>query len=150
MNYSEIKTVTEAERAAVEAALLERLGAEGPIATRQKSGRTVSPYAAETAIYGPETALEHGCRVSVAPVCKSYNGAGCYKNRGRWRRVFVINPNADGNYAVCKASDRDAEEVGEHTGYYVRPWTTHEAEEASGGLGQGASALADALAAVGL
>jgi hypothetical protein len=48
--------------------------------------------------------------------------------------VCVAAPKADGDLAVCAASDRDAAEVGS-SGFYVRPWATHEAEQASRGLG---------------
>ena len=56
---------------------------------------------------------------------------------------------ADGDLAVCAASDRDAEEVGS-SGFYVRPWATHEAEQASRGLGLAQDAMASAFAALGL
>ena len=146
MNNDTIKTVTEAERNAVEAALLEKTGGEKPLADGAASN---SPYSPQEVVYGPEAARERGTRVALAPVCKSHNGAGAYKGRGRWRTVYVVAPKADGALAVCDAGDRDAEGIGS-SGFYVRPWATHEAEEASRGLGLGASALADAFATLGL
>jgi len=146
MNTDTIKTVTEMERSAVEAALLAKVGGEKPLAYRAAGN---SPYSPEGAGYGPEAARERGCRVALAAVCKSHDGAGNYKGRGRWRTVYVVAPNADGEFAVCDAGDRDSVEVGS-SGFYVRPWATHEAEEASKGLGLGADAMAAALAEVGL
>lgn len=87
--------------------------------------------------------------MAMTSVCKSHNGAGRYKGRGRWRFVYVVAPKEDGTRAVCDAGDRDAEEIG-YSGFYTRPWETHEAEEASNGLGLGADAMAEALAKVGL
>ena len=49
--------------------------------------------------------------MALAPVCKSHDGAGHYKGRGRWRTVCICAPKADGAFAVCDAGDRDAEEV---------------------------------------
>jgi len=142
----EVKEVSERERKAVEAALMERLAVEKPLA-EDRAGN--SPYSACDVIFGPESAGERGCRVALAAVCRSHNGAGHYKGRGRWCNVYLVAPNADGPLAVCEAGDRDAEEVGSSR-FFVRPWATHEAEEASRGLGLGARALSDALAAVGL
>lgn len=89
--------------------------------------------------------------MALAVVCKSHDGADNrnYPGRGRWRTVCVVAPRADGQLAVCKASDRDAEQVGA-ADFYVRPWTTHEAEQASRGLGLAADAMSEAFAALGL
>lgn len=138
--------VTEAERSAVEAELLKKFDLEYPI-TEGAAGN--SPYSPVDVIYGPETVRERGTRVALTPVCESHNGAGKYKGRGRWRTVWLVVPKQDGDHCVCDPSDRDAEAIGA-SGFYVRPWATHEAEEASRGLGLGAGALADALARVGL
>jgi len=143
----ECKTVSEAERAAAEAAIAERLG---PDAQKPLSGSAgASPYSAETVVMLAAGAGERGARVAIAAVCKSHDGAGCYKGRGRWRTVYVAAPKADGDLSVCTASDRGAEEVG-WSGFYVRPWTIHEAEQASRGLGGAQDAMASALAALGL
>jgi len=141
-----IRVVSEAERNAVEAALLAKVGGEKPLAEGAAGN---SPYSPEEVVYGPLLARERGTRVAIAAVCKSHDGAGHYQGRGRWRTVYVVAPKADGEFAVCDAGDRDYEEVGS-SGFYVRPWVAHEAEEASKGLGFGADAMADALAAVGL
>lgn len=141
------KVVTEAERAAAEAAIAERLGPDAPKPASGASGN--SPYSSETVVLLATGANERGARVALAAVCKSHNGAGHYKGRGRWRTVCVCAPKADGDLAVCAASDRDAEEVGS-SGFYVRPWATHEAEQASRGLGLAQEAMASAFAALGL
>jgi len=143
----EAKVVTEAERAAAEAAIAERLGPDAPEPMCGAAGN--SPYSPQTIVFLATGADERGTRVALAAVCKSHDGAGQYKGRGRWRTVCVCAPKADGALAVCAASDRDAEEVG-YSGFYVRPWATHEAEEASRGLGLAQDAMASAFAAVGL
>lgn len=141
------KIVTESERAAAEAAIAERLGPDSPKPVSGASGN--SPYSTETVVFRSVGADERGARVALATVCKSHNGAGHYKGRGRWRIVCVCAPKVDGDLAVCEASDRDAEEVGS-SGFYVRPWATHEAEQASRGLGLAQEAMASAFAALGL
>ena len=143
----ESKQVSESERAAVEVAIAEKLGPDAPNPESGAAGN--SPYSQETVVFLAVGANERGARIALAAVCQSFNGAGHYKGRGRWRCVVVAAPKADGDLAVCEAGDRDAEEVGS-SGYHVRPWTTHKAEEASRGLGLGADALASALAEVGL
>lgn len=141
------KIVSESERAACEAAIAEKLGPDAP---QPRSGAASnSPYSPETVVMLATGADERGARVALAAVCKSHDGAGNYKGRGRWRTVCIVAPKADGDLAVCKASDRDAEEVGS-SGFYVRPWATHEAEQASRGLGLAQDAMASAFAAVGL
>jgi len=143
------KVVTEAERAAAEAAIAERFGDSG-VRIVGRSGN--SPYSPETVIFlSDASASERGTRVALAPVCKSHNGAENRHNpgRGRWRTVCAVAPKADGTMAVCSASDRDAEQVGAAE-YYLRPWETHEAEEASRGLGLAADAMSAAFAALGL
>ena len=141
------KKVTEAERAAVEAAISEKLGPDAPKPASGAAGN--SPYSAETVVFLAVGASERGARVALAAVCQSHDGAGNYKGRGRWRTVCVAAPKADGDLAACAASDRDAEEVGS-SGFYVRPWATHEAEQASRGLGLAQDAMASAFAALGL
>ena len=143
------KTVSEAERSAAEAAIAERLGPDAPTPASGADGN--SPYSTETIVMLATGAAERGARVALAAVCKSHNGAENrhYKGRGRWRTVCVVAPKADGELAVCKASDRDAEEVG-YSGFYVRPWATHEAEQASRGLGLAQDAMASAFAKLGL
>lgn len=143
----EAKVVSESEREAAEAAIAERLGPDAPKPASGAAGN--SPYSPETVVYLATGANERGARVALAAVCKSHDGAGHYKGRGRWRTVCVCAPKADGPLAVCTASDRDAEEVGA-SGFYVRPWATHEAEQASRGLGLAQEAMADAFAAIGL
>ena len=143
----ECKTVSEAERAAVEAAIAERFGADAPKPACGAAGG--SPYSAETVVIMATGADKRGARVALAVVCKSHDGAGHYKGRGRWRTVCVAAPKADGEVAVCAASDRDAEEVGS-SGFYVRPWATHEAEQASRGLGLAQDAMESAFKALGL
>ena len=143
------KVVTEAERSAAEAAIAERFG-DDCLRIVGRSGN--SPYSPETVVFlADATASERGARVALATVCKSHNGAENRNNpgRGRWRTVCVAAPKSDGPYAVCKASDRDAEQVGA-ADFYVRPYETHEAEQASRGLGLAADAMADAFAALGL
>jgi hypothetical protein len=141
------KIVTESERQAAEAAIAERLGADAPKPFQGSAGN--SPYSDVTVVYLATGAAERGTRVALAAVCRSHDGAGNYKGRGRWRTVCVVAPKADGDLAVCEASDRDAEEVGT-SGFYVRPWATHEAEQASRGLGLAQEAMASAFAALGL
>lgn len=141
------KKVTEAERAAAEAAIAEKLGPDAPKPASGAAGN--SPYSAETVVFLATGASERGARVALAAVCQSHDGAGHYKGRGRWRTVCVAAPKSDGDLAVCAASDRDAEEVGS-SGFYVRPWATHEAEQASRGLGLAQDAMASAFAALGL
>ena len=141
------KEVSEQERAAAEAAIAERLGPDAPKPVSGAAGN--SPYSSETVVFLAVGASERGARIALAAVCQSFNGAGHYKGRGRWRAVAVAATAVDGAFAVCKASDRDAEEVG-NSGFFLRPWTTHEAEEASRGLGLALDAMADAFAALGL
>lgn len=143
------KVVTEAERAAAEAAITERIGDDG-IRIVGRSGN--SPYSPETVVFlSDASASERGTRVGLASVCKSHDGAENRHNpgRGRWRTVCIVAPKADGALAVCAASDRDAVQVGA-ADFYVRPWETHEAEQASRGLGIAADAMASAFAALGL
>jgi hypothetical protein len=147
IKIDEAKIVSEAERAAAEAAIAERLGPDAPEPASGASGN--SPYSPQTIVFIASGADERGARVALAAVCKSHDGAGNYKGRGRWRTVCVCAPKADGDLAVCNASDRDAEEVGS-SGFYVRPWATHEAEQASRGLGLAQEAMASAFAALGL
>jgi hypothetical protein len=141
------RKVTEAERAAAEEAIAERLGPDAPKPASGASGN--SPYSSETVVFLAVGTSERGARVALAAVCQSHDGAGHYKGRGRWRTVCVAAPKADGDLAVCAASDRDAEEVGS-SGFYVRPWATHEAEQASRGLGLAQDAMASAFAALGI
>jgi hypothetical protein len=141
------KDVSESERAAAEAAIAERLGPDAPKPALGASGN--SPYSAQTVVFLATGADVRGARVALAAVCKSHDGAGNYKGRGRWRTVCVAAPKADGELAICAASDRDAEEVGS-SGFFVRPWATHEAEQASRGLGLAKDAMASAFAAIGL
>jgi hypothetical protein len=141
------KKVTAAEMAAAEAAIAERLGPGAPKPVSGAAGN--SPYSSETVVFIATGASERGARVALAAVCQSHDGAGNYKGRGRWRTVCVAAPMASGDLAVCAASDRDAEEVG-YSGFYVRPWATHEAERASRGLGLAQDAMASAFAALGL
>ena len=143
------KVVTESEREAAEAAIAERFG-DSFVRIVGRSGN--SPYSQETVIFVADaSASERGARVALAAVCRSHNGAENRNNpgRGRWRTVCVVAPKQCGAWAVCKASDRDAEQVGAAE-YYLRPWETHEAEEASRGLGLAADAMASAFAAIGL
>lgn len=147
IKIDEAKVVSEAERAAAEAAIAERLGPDSPKPVSGAAGN--SPYSSETVVLLATGSNERGARVALAAVCKSHDGAGHYKGRGRWRTVWVCAPKADGDFAVCAASDRDAEEVGS-SGFYVRPWATHEAEQASRGLGLAQDAMASAFAALGL
>ena len=141
------KKVSENERAAAEAAIAEKLGPDAPSPRRGSEGN--SPYSPETICFLACGADTRGARVALAAVCQSHDGAGNYKCRGRWRTVCVCAPKADGDLAVCDAGDRDSEEVGS-SGFYVRPWATHEAEEASRGLGLAQDAMASAFAALGL
>jgi hypothetical protein len=141
------KIVSESERAACEAAIAEKLGPDAPQPRYGAVGN--SPYSSQTIVFIACGAEERGARVALAAVCKSHDGAGHYKGRGRWRTVCVCAPKPDGDLAVCEASDRDADEVGS-SGFYVRPWATHEAEEASRGLGLAQEAMASAFAALGL
>jgi len=143
----ETERVTEAERAAAEAAIAEKLGPDAPKPAVGAAGN--SPYSPETVVFLATGANERGARVALAAVCQSHDGAGNYKGRGRWRTVCVAAPKADGDLAVCEASDRDAEEVGS-SGFYVRPWATHKAEQASRGLGLAQDAMASAFAELGL
>lgn len=143
----EAKVVSEASRSAAEAAIAERLGPDAPKPAYGAAG--CSPYSPETLVFLAVGASERGARVALAAVCKSHDGAGHYKGRGRWRTVCVCAPKTDGDLAVCAASDRDAEEVGS-SGFYVRPWATNEAEQASRGLGLAQDAMASAFAALGL
>ena len=144
---AQTKVVSEAERTAVESAIIDRLGPDAPKPIFGASGN--SPYSSQTVVFLAIGANEHGARVALADVCRSHNGAGAYKGRGRWRKVCVCAQKADGNLAVCAASDRDATEVGS-SGFYVRPWETHAAEQASRGMGLAQDAMACAFAAVGL
>lgn len=141
--------VTESEREAAEVAIAERFGDNGSWFVGRAGN---SPYSPETSLFLADAeASERGTRVALAVVCKSHDGAENRHNpgRGRWRTVCIVAPKADGSLAVCKASDRDAEQVGA-ADFYVRPWTTHEAEEASRGLGPAQEAMASAFAALGL
>ena len=147
IKIGDAKEVSEQERAAVEAAIAEKLGPEAPKPVSGAAGN--SPYSAETVVFLAVGADERGARVALATVCQSHDGAGNYKGRGRWRCVVVAAPKADGNFAVCAASDRDAEEVG-NSGFFLRPWATHEAEQASRGLGLAQDAMASAFEALGL
>ena len=144
---NEAKRVTEAEREAAEVAIAGRLGPDAPKPVSGAAGN--SPYSDEAVVFLAVGASERGARVALAAVCRSHDGAGQYKGRGRWRTVFLTAPKVDGDLAVCAASDRDAEEVGS-SGFYVRPWATHEAEQASRGLGLAQDAMASAFAALGL
>ena len=150
-NFGEWVQITEREREALEAALAAKLaGPDGP-ATPVEGRGGASPYATQTAVFLANGEAVRGARVRVTPVARSHDGAGRYKGRGRWRGVFILAAAAaDGPWAVCDASDRGAVEVG-HSGLYVRPWADHEAETATGGLGEvGQGALAAALRAAGL
>lgn len=150
MNMIDIDTakiVTESERTAAETAISERLGVDAPKPLVGAAGN--SPYSPETVVFRAVGADERGARVALAAVCRSHNGAGQYKGRGRWRTVCVVAPKADGDLAVCVASDRDAEEVGT-SGFWVRPWATHEAELATRGLGLAQEAMSSAFEALGL
>lgn len=143
---NEIKLVSEAEREAVEAAL----AAKFENAPKFSGAAGNSPYSSQTVVFcNTAEASKRGARVSLASVCRSHNGAGHYKGRGRQRTVTICAEKPDGDLAVCVPSDRDAEQVG-FSGFYVRPWTTHEAEQASRGLGLAADAMAEALAKLGL
>lgn len=138
--------VTEQERMAAEAVIAERMGPDVKIVSGSSGN---SPYAENTVVFFNTWAGERGDRIALRYVCQSHNGAGRYKGRGRWRAVYIAVGKADGDLAVCTASDRDAEEVGS-SGFFVRPWATHEAEQASRGLGLAQEAVASAFAAVGL
>lgn len=139
--------VTESERAAVEAALSEKMGPEAPPPVEGSAGN--SPYSMQAIVFRAKGTEVRGARVALARVAKSHDGAGGYKGRGRWRKVFALAEKANGPFAFCNASDRDAEQVC-CSGMYLRPWATHEAEEKSKGLGLGAKALAEAFGQLGL
>jgi hypothetical protein len=141
------KDVSELERAAAEVAIAERLGPDAPKPAIGAYG--YSPYSGQTVVFLATGADVRGARVALAPVCKSNDGASRYNGRGRWRTVCVAAPKADGELAVCAAADRDAEEVGS-SGFFVRPWATHEAEQASRRLGLAKEAIESAFAAIGL
>jgi hypothetical protein len=143
----EIRKVTESERAACEAAVLEKLGPDAPKPAEGSAGN--SPYSPETVVFRAAGTDARGVRVALAGVCSSYDGAGHYKGRGRTRTVYVLAPSARGELAVCDASDRDASEIGA-SGLYLRPWATHEAEEKSRGLGLAADAMVSAFEKLGL
>jgi CRISPR-associated protein Csx16 len=131
-------TATEAEVAS----LIKKLEESGLRTTSGRAGN--SPYSAETIVAHPAT-LAAGDRVSRRDLARSHNGADRYKGRGRWRTVVLLTTDDNGPLAVCDAGDRGAEEVG-HSGLYVRPWATEEAEQATGGLGT----LADLFAGLDL
>lgn len=141
---AEARQVTESERSAVEAALLSRFGGQKPLADGRGGA---SPYAPHDVVYGPAECRARGTRVALVAVCSSRTSG--YKGRGRTRTVYAVAPAAGGPLAVCHPSDRDAQEVGV-SGYFTRPWATHQAEIDSAGLGLGASAMSDAFAALGL
>lgn len=143
-----MKEVSEAERIATETAIAEKLGENAPEPISGSGGN--SPYSPEAIVFLAIGADERGTKVSLASVCKSHDGAGRYKGRGRWREVYICAPKADGELAVCKASDRDAQEVGDCSGFYIRPWAIQEAENKSQGMGLAQSAMDDAFAALGL
>ena len=143
------KVVTEAEREAAEALIPIRLG-ENSSCIVGRSGN--SPYSPETVVFlADASASMRGTRVGLAAVCRSHNGAENRNNpgRGRWRTVCVAAPKEYGAWAVCKASDRDAVQVG-WADYYVRPSETHAAEQASRGLGLAQEAMAAAFESLGL
>ena len=142
-----VLTVTESERAATEAAIAEKLGESAPKPASGKAGG--SPYDAETIVFRAVGTDARGARVALATVCKSHNGDGNYKGRGRWRYVHILALAADGERCVCNAGDRDASEIG-CSGVYLRPYATHEAEEKSRGLGLAADAMASAFEKLGL
>ena len=144
------KVVTEAERDAVEALIPLRIADGGGSRIVGSAGN--SPYSSETVVFlADASASERGTRVALAAVCRSHNGAENRQNpgRGRWRTVCLCAPKADGPLAVCKASDRDAMQVG-WADFYVRPAETHAAEQASRGLGLAQEAMANAFEALGL
>ena len=109
---------------------------------KTRSGRGGgSPYSPETVVVCHEQAMAHGTRVTIQPLACCHNGAGNYKGRGRTRTIVLMQEAADGAWAVCEATDRDAEEIG-YSEVYLRPWATEEAEQNTGGLGNLASMLA--------
>ncbi len=144
--------VSEAERSAIEASLA-GMGAHGqsdgrnpPLAEGASGG---SPYSPQTVVYGP-SGMVRGARVTLTPVCRSHDGAGGYKGRGRWREVVLLTPADDGAQAICDPTDHGAQQIGYAT-LWTRPWDTHKAEAQAGGLGpRGSAALAAALAKAGL
>ena len=142
-----IKVVTEAELAACEAAIAERLGPDAPKPVEGCAGN--SPYSAQTIVFRGTGANERGARVAVVAVCRSHDGAGAYKGRGRWRTVYIMACQPGGPSAVCDSTDRDAEEIG-RSGVYIRPWATHRSEIDSRGLGLAQDAMASAFETLGL
>ena len=141
-----VKEVSEHERNAVERVLADRF-TEGPGPVEGFGGS--SPYSPETIVFRGDGTETRGTRVALAAVCRSHNGAGHYKGRGRWRMVAILVQNSAGDFVVCDATDRESEQVG-CTNIYVRSWAVHEDEEKTGGLGRAAGLLEAALADVGL
>ena len=143
------KVVTEAEREAVEAFIPLRIADSG---YRIVGSAGNSPYSTETVVFlASAEAAKRGTRVGLAAVCRSHSGTDNRHNpgQGRWRTVCLCAPKADGALAVCKASDRDAFQVG-WADFYVRPAETHAAEQASRGLGLAQEAMAAAFESLGL
>lgn len=140
---TEIPVVTENELLVVEDGLLHQ-------STRIAYGwRGSTSYEDQTLIYGASGCLDRGTRIRVVPVCRcrSYDTIGQYKNRSRWRTVYVIRMEADGPVVVCAPEDRDAVEIGV-SNVFVRPMET--AAQESQGRGLGAALLAGALEALGI
>jgi hypothetical protein len=77
-----------------------------------------SPYSQQSILLvKSETPLQRGDKFKLAPLGKSYNGSGNYKDRGRWRKVWVARralPD-DGDDSVlvrCHEDDPGAVRVG--------------------------------------
>ena len=146
IELKDIKVVSEFELAAVEAAIRAKIG-DNCVTKSGAAGN--SPYSEETIVFADAKAADRGARIKLVAVCRSHDGAGRYKGRGRWRSVYIAGIADNGDLATCVAGDRESEEVG-YSGFYVRPWAVNECEEKTNGLGVAFDAVANAFADLGL
>lgn len=125
------------------AELIRQMEALGMRVFRASQGN--SPYSPEYAVAVPgDEWPERGTRVEHVVLATSHDGKGNYKGRGRTLTVSILRPSPIGNLATCGRGDRGARSLG--AGGYVRDWSIHEEDRATGGLG----ALSGIAASVGL
>jgi hypothetical protein len=70
-----------------------------------------SPYSQQSILLvKSETPLQRGDKFKLAPLGKSYNGSGNYKDRGRWRKVWAARralPDDDDNDLLVRCHEDD-------------------------------------------
>jgi hypothetical protein len=91
----------------------------GGLVTKLNERAGNSPYSQQSILLLKSTLpLKRGHRFKVAPLGRSYDGSGHYKDRGRWRKVWVARRLDEGEaeddrtLVCCHQDDPKSQRVG--------------------------------------